>query len=265
MAVAGERMRANGSIRCRMLTMESCTIHTIPTLNHNPMSTFMYSHAGPKMYIPLFGFLFIMSASCTSVKIFSKYNLTTGQYRLKQAGRKFEKVTVTVTGDSIEVLKKDRTFIDAHPAKDHYYLQNNLDIDILIAPFKYRPATKNLPRQLTSSFNANIFIGYRLDKYHIDINNTRTGHDRKITHSSVGIGVFGGISSLIVGPWTTNYQIADEYNGLGVCRGIMLLGGVDSLTFGVAAGFDRLTDRDKNVWIYQNKPWYGLTLGLNLN
>lgn len=43
---------------------------------------------------------------------------------------------------------------------------------------------------------------------------------------------------------------------------------VDVMTgfkYGVGVGWDYLTDRDKGIWIYQNKPWYGLTVGLNLN
>ena len=41
--------------------------------------------------------------------------------------------------------------------------------------------------------------------------------------------------------------------------------GLKTLTVGFGVGWDYLTDRDKNIWIYQNKPWIGLTLGLNLN
>ncbi len=205
-----------------------------------------------------------LASSWSSVKVFSKYNLTTGNYRLKQIGRRYEKVQVSVKGDSIEVFKRDNTRAVIHP-NDHRYLQNNLDVDVLIAPFKYRPAQKNLPRQLNTSFNANLFFGYRLDRFHINVDQTHTGYTKTTTHSSLGFGIFGGISSIPVTPWTTNRKTTDEYDALGVCRGIMLLGGVDSLTFGLAMGFDRLTDRDKHVWIYQNKPWYGLTIGLNLN
>jgi hypothetical protein len=41
--------------------------------------------------------------------------------------------------------------------------------------------------------------------------------------------------------------------------------GVNNLTVGLGVGWDALTDRDKDIWTYQNKPWFGLTVGLNLN
>jgi hypothetical protein len=30
--------------------------------------------------------------------------------------------------------------------------------------------------------------------------------------------------------------------------------GLNNLTVGAGVGWDSLTDRDKNIWIYQNKP-----------
>lgn len=41
--------------------------------------------------------------------------------------------------------------------------------------------------------------------------------------------------------------------------------GYKSLTVGLGVGWDNLLDRDKDIWVYQSKPWYGLTLSLNLN
>lgn len=41
--------------------------------------------------------------------------------------------------------------------------------------------------------------------------------------------------------------------------------GVKALTVGIGVGWDNLVDRDTDIWVYQFKPWYGLTLSLNLN
>jgi hypothetical protein len=57
----------------------------------------------------------------------------------------------------------------------------------------------------------------------------------------------------------------EEYNGMVLTRGLAFMVGINTLTVGLGVGWDYLTDRDKDIWIYQNKPWYGLTLGLNLN
>ncbi len=184
---------------------------------------------------------------------------------MKHGSESHGKVKVVVKADSIEVytLQNGRLIL-RHDATQRF-IQHNLDVDLVVAPVKYRPAMPTLPRQMNNSFNANVFAGYRLDRFLIRGNDEGIGAARKLTHRSIGVGVFTGVCSLVVTPWTTNNQIGEEYQGFGVSRGIMLLGGVESLTFGVAAGWDRLTDRDKHVWIYQDKPWYGLTIGVNIN
>ena len=206
-----------------------------------------------------------MIVGCSSVKFLSKNELTSGNYQVRPEGGHFYRVRVEVDGDSMAVYRRDHTPMVLTPGLREHYIQNNLDFDVVFAPFKYRPATSTLPRQLTTSYNAQLFAGYRLDSFRVRMERTKEGHSRTIKHRSIGIGLFGGVSSEVIGPWTTNYQTMDEYSGLGISRGIMLLGGIESITFGLAFGIDRLTDRDKHIWIYQNKPWYGLTIGLNIN
>jgi hypothetical protein len=36
-------------------------------------------------------------------------------------------------------------------------------------------------------------------------------------------------------------------------------------SFGVAAGFDHLLNRDREIWIYNKKPWVGFVVGVALN
>ena len=156
-------------------------------------------------------------------------------------------------------MKPDQT-------RDQYLFQGNVDIDVMYALFKYRPATASLPRQVTNSFNANVFAGYRLDRFHMKFRRTHSGTPLyKLHHRSVGIGIFGGLGAATVATWTTQYRTTDDYYGLTISRGVMVIGGIDALTVGISLGFDRLKDRDKNIWIYQDKPWYGLTLGVNIN
>lgn len=64
---------------------------------------------------------------------------------------------------------------------------------------------------------------------------------------------------------TTNNAIATEYDGLILQKGIAGIVAINKLTIGVSVGFDDLLDRNNKNWIYENKPWFGLMLGLNLN
>jgi len=178
------------------------------------------------------------------------------------------KVYVDVDDDSVRILPLKQStppkdFIK--PAPGYTFLRRSFDIDVMTVPFKFRPAVENLPRQLNVDFNGSLFLGYRLDQYKPHYNETPAGIEKKVRHLAITAGIFGGLGTSSITPWTTNYGTTDEYNGFILNRGISLMGGVNNLTVGVGVGWDYLTDRDKEIWIYQNKPWYGLTLSLNLN
>ncbi len=56
-----------------------------------------------------------------------------------------------------------------------------------------------------------------------------------------------------------------EYDGFIFMNGVAGIVAVNRLTFGLGIGLDILLDKNKSYWIYQHKPWIGLTVGLNLN
>jgi hypothetical protein len=207
----------------------------------------------------------IIISSCSSVKVFSKYELSDGAYWFKQKGEKAQKVTISIADDSIQIKNSNNNIVATSLNHDQIFSENSLDVDIFIAPFKYRPSVSNFPRQLTTSFNANLFTGFRIDRFRVHKQKKFTGgYKTVVIHRSTGIGLFGGLGTTAVGPWNTNYKTNDEYSGLVISHGAILLIGVNSLTMGLAIGYDRLTDRDKDIWIYQNEPWYGLTIGINI-
>jgi len=151
------------------------------------------------------------------------------------------------------------------PSNGQVLFRRSFDVDVMTVPFKFRPATQNLPRQLNVDFNGNLFLGYRVDRYKLILIQTPAGILKKVRHRAITVGAFGGLGTTSITPWTTNNGTTDEYSGFILNRGISIMGGVNNLTVGFGVGWDYLTDRDKDVWIYQNKPWYGLTLSLNLN
>lgn len=212
----------------------------------------------------IIGFL----SSCSSLTNIPESQLSSDYYDFRQPGSRYTKVYVDVKEDSLIIIPIDKNKVGSSPIKDaanQSFLRKSFDIDVLTVPFKFRPSTNNLPRQLTVDFNGSIFLGYRLDRYKVLFNKTPVGTVKKLRHRALTMGVFGGLGTSSITPWTTNNQTTDEYNGLILNRGLSLMAGVNNLTVGVGVGWDYLTDRDKDIWIYQNKPWYGLTLSLNLN
>lgn len=212
--------------------------------------------------IKLLGLVALISlAGCSGI---SKYQLRNGYYDFHQPGQPSAKVYVKLKEDSIHVIKLDET-TEVVRGQDEYFIKKSFDLDAIIAPFKYRPSSMGFPRQLNTSFNGNVYIGYRIDRFWLDYKNTPAGMVKELKHSGITVGGFGGLGSAFISPSTTNYQTTDEYDGLVLTRGLAVMVGINRLTVGLGVGWDYLTDRDKEIWIYQNKPWYGLTLGLNIN
>jgi len=210
-------------------------------------------------------FALLLMSRCASVK---SYELGDGKYTFHQHDNPRVKVYIHMEDDSILIAPidtADQRRLPITPQKDEMFTKKGVDIDALTSLFKYRPPVMGAPRRLTTSFNGGILLGYRIDRFKVRFNKTPFGMTKQFTHRGISLGGFGGVGSTPVGPWTTNYQTSDEYDGFVFTRGFALLGAVNSLTAGVSVGWDYLTDRDKNIWIYQNKPWFGMTLGLNIN
>lgn len=204
---------------------------------------------------------------CGTVRNSPRYELGDDYYEFWQKGGKYIKAFAYVEDDTIRIFADDdlKTPIPYNPKQDQFFLKRSFDVDVMTVGFKYRPGMLKLPRQLNTDFNGNVFLGYRLDRFRIRSNETPVGLRKSFQHGGLTVGGFFGIGSSAITPWTTNNLTTDEYNGFILSKGLALMIGLNTLTVGVGVGWDTLTDRDKDIWIYQNKPWYGLTVGLNLN
>jgi hypothetical protein len=209
----------------------------------------------------------LLLAGCSALKNSPKYQLSDDVYTFHQKGTKPEKVWVYAENDSVKIsaYNPPNLSIAVIPDRDQYFMKHSFDVDVMTVGFQYRPARSNLPAQLTTDFNGNVYLGYRLDRFTINYRKIPGKTTHTINHKAITAGIFGGLGSTSVTPWTTNNKITDEYNGFVLTRGVAVMFGINTLTVGIGAGWDYLTDRDKAIWIYQNKPWYGLAIGLNLN
>lgn len=209
---------------------------------------------------------FVLS-SCAGLKNNPKNQLINGVYWYRSENSHYRKARVFVQEDSIIVTRYDKQadILNSNSSARQIFLKRTFDVDVISVPFRLRPSTLNVPRQLTTDFNGNVYIGYRLDRFALSRTVTPFGRNHRFTHHGITAGVFGGLASSSITPTTTNNIISDEYDGFVLTRGVAFMIGLNSLTVGIGIGWDYLTDRDKDVWVYQNKPWYGLTVGLNLN
>ncbi len=206
-------------------------------------------------------FVLVTLAGCAGL---NKYQLKNDYYEFHQPGQPSTKVFVRVNEDSVEVTTLDES-TEVIRGQDEYFVKKSFDVDAMTVLFKYRPSSMGFPRQINSSFNGNVYVGYRIDRFWLDYKSTPAGMVKELKHSALSVGGFGGIGTAFISPWSTNYRTTDEYDGVVLTKGLAFMVGINSLTVGFGVGWDNLTDRDKDIWIYQNKPWYGLTLGLNIN
>ncbi|MBC7651910.1 MAG: hypothetical protein H7101_09180 [Deinococcales bacterium] len=215
----------------------------------------------------------ILLASCATLKDNAKYVLADGKYQL-QTGKEKSLCYVENNIDSINIYylpSKAYTNLPVqstvHILQTYKLVMPSLDIDILTALFKIRPQIANvLPTQLNANFNGNIYIGYRKDIYKIYYTKNALGNSqRQINHFGFSGGLFFGLSNTALTPSTTNSGIATDYDGMVLQKGVAGIFAVNKLTIGLSVGVNNLLDRNKAFWIYEQKPWFGLMLGLNLN
>lgn len=217
---------------------------------------------------------------CNLLKQSPKYELTEGFYKTKLPNQNTSVVYVTIHEDSLKVYPAVKNQVDTSKfieilmhepnASDllnqYTFSKKSFDVDILTIPFKYRPYTAHLPNQLNTNFNGAVYLGYRADGYRLNYQKTPLHiYQNTITHYGYSVGIFGGLGATAMNPWVTQNQISLEYDGVVFTKGIAAIVGIDKFNFGLGIGLDHLLDHNQKFWIYQNKVWIGLTLGLNLN
>ncbi|RRB06283.1 hypothetical protein [Larkinella rosea] len=159
-------------------------------------------------------------------------------------------------------LKK--TAVDEKSGWFQYHF-TSFDTDLITIPFKYRIGQQRQPAELITSANAAVYMGLRYDQgfqrnvfYH---------HQQRseIRSYSIGAGGLVGISATTIRPFSTANLVQDEYEGACLSYGLAAIFGYRTVSLGLALGYDYLLDKNRTIWMYQNKPWLGVTVGLNLN
>jgi hypothetical protein len=145
-------------------------------------------------------------------------------------------------------------------------LARRFDLDVFTLPFKIRPARSPVPVQLNTQFNAAVYLGRRLDFYHLTTPRQRTSRPPLIRDVGLGYGLFAGLGAAVINPDVTRQQAAvAEYEGLVAHAGAAFIYDARVFNIGLAVGADHLFGPDRKHWIYQHRPWVGVLFGLDLN
>ncbi|CAN5567081.1 hypothetical protein BH23BAC1_BH23BAC1_32820 [soil metagenome] len=226
--------------------------------------------------LSLFIFLFL---GCNSLRETSKYEFQSARYYTSIIPSESNKVYVNVEEGTISIhnieVKEGREEIVEIPnliftenkfQERELFHNPSFDIDFLTVPIKFLFARQDVPNQLTTNFQGVVYIGYRNDFYNVSYrNHPINGPERRIRHIGSSIGLFGGIGATAINPWVTQDAVQIEYDGVIFSRGLAWIVGFNHINVGIAVGLDYLLDRNRTVWIYQNRPWIGTAIGFNLN
>jgi hypothetical protein len=115
--------------------------------------------------------------SCSSQSEVSKSRLTPGFYKTKKPQGIPKKRYVLIKNDTIwaypvnpdnQVIDTARAFVyafpkesDKLPAGKYTFNKKTWDFNFQTIIFKFRPATANVPNQLNTNFNLNLYLGRR--------------------------------------------------------------------------------------------------------
>ncbi|MCP9757326.1 hypothetical protein EGI26_19365 [Lacihabitans sp. CCS-44] len=216
--------------------------------------------------------LFLLAlGGCATLQNHSKYQLSSGAYKLKVEGNKgnsyiyTENDTIKIFDLNSKTTKPIPPYSPTKPVSNLKIIKPSLDIDVLTALVKLRPAAKDIGVQMNGNINGNLYLGYRTDIYNISFKeNPVYKYQRQVNHFGLSGGVFMGFGNSSINASTAPAQVL-EYDGIVFQKGIAGIIAINKLTVGLSIGSDILLDKNKISWEYQNKPWYGLMLGLNLN
>lgn len=220
----------------------------------------------------------LMLVSCSSVE----HGLTDGYYTVKSTAPAPRRVYIALNDSILTMYPLRSGSKEVDTSQKHIVslvpeipgdvplplrlVKKSIDMDVGTVLFKYRFSTNTLPNQLNSNLNATVYAGYRTDFFHLrDAANPLKRKEKRLRHFEMDGGLFAGIGSAAINPSVTNSRLDTEYDGLVLQKGAALFFGSGNFTLGIGLGTDSLLDKNKSLWIYQEKWWLGLLVGINIS
>lgn len=199
-------------------------------------------------------------------------NLEPDFYRVLYSGRpdlQRKRVYVVDKGDTLQLINPEtdsRENVASETYRPWSFYSAEVDVDVFTLPFKVRPAQGSLPPQLNSNFNAALYLGKRLDFHRYRWQQvTPTMEVRQLYSRGFGYGIFAGLGSATINDVVTRNQLGFEYEGVVLNGGAAVIYDARIFNVGLALGVDHLIDKNRQLWVYQHRPWFGVLFGLNLN
>jgi hypothetical protein len=227
------------------------------------------------------GTLILSLFSCVPVEKIAFHDFSPGYYKLKTPNTENSGVYVDIIEDTIVVypaignkknLSDDTSsfrraiisnIVEGNELYGSCFIKKSADIDLSTVLLKYRPSMGDVPNQLNANLNAALYVGYRKDFYKMVT--TTSPLKKKSTscrHTGYDFGLFAGIGITQINPSVTANKVDLEYDGIIFQKGIGLFVTFGRSSVGMVLGFDNLMDKNKNFWLFNQKPYLGLSIGI---
>jgi hypothetical protein len=223
----------------------------------------------------------VLTAGCVPFDKIYSHDFNDGFFKLEFSGKKSENVYLNVTDDSVKVysVQKENKFrlsdtstfygvnlksiVPGNILYNSTFIKTSADIDLSTVLLKFRPASGDVPSQLSTNANGIFYAGFRKDRFKFKSSFSKA-HEMSsfIRHTGFDFGFFAGIGITPVSPTMTMNRTIQEYDGIVFQKGFSIFGTYENMSVGLAIGFDNLIGHDKSIWIYNQKTWIGLVLGV---
>jgi hypothetical protein len=131
---------------------------------------------------------------------------------------------------------------------------------------KVRPSVEpsdSFPMIAEGAFNPALAGGWRFNWH--TFSPVKDAFDRNTTTFSVTGGVFVGVGTVTLSPSNTrSYPLSVNRAAPLVASGAFSVFGYNNVNLGVSVGMDNAVGRAANTWVYQRRPWVGLTAGFDI-
>jgi hypothetical protein len=171
----------------------------------------------------------------------------------------------SLLSDSTQKIVYPRIIKNDNPPVPLHLYENGMNLEVIMLPLKLRPSMQNVPMQMNCNFNGALFIGYSFDRYKLNYTRITNNLFRRVLNNyKFSYGGFIGLGSTLMSPTTTTHKSQEEYDGVVLQKGIAGIIKLNNLTLGIALGFDNLLSSNRKIWIYENKPYLALSLGVDI-
>lgn len=194
----------------------------------------------------------------------TKVDLVT-MIQMQVAGKKAPLDIAALDFQSIMEKKKMNEDADFKQSVPLRFNRNKPVFQTLTIPFKIRGRVGDVPSTVATNFNAGIAYGYQwnlISTYPIYGEAEKmVGYEQK--QFSFSAAPFAGLTTMALSAKNTDPDIVTDQTVMGYSIGVAGVLTFNRLNFGLALGIDHGFG-NANDWIYQDKIWTGIVIGLDL-